>query len=112
MYSSFFKLYIPIIFIMTLISFFIIIILSNNTDFAFSDNSTSEFYWPLPGNRNITSLFGNRTSPTTGASSFHSGIDIGATEGTPIYSCITGQVIFIGFQGANRLYNNRQKQQY
>lgn len=109
MYNSFFKLYIPIIFIITLISFFIITILYNTTDFTFSDNSTSEFYWPLPGNHNITSQFGHRTSPTTGASSFHSGIDIAASENTPIYSCISGKVTFAGFQGANRIYNNNTK---
>lgn len=34
---------------------------------------------------NVTSGFGPRQSPTPGASTEHKGIDIGATEGTPIY---------------------------
>jgi len=107
MYNPFFKLYIPIIFIIILISLFTIIILDTNS--SFSDNSTSEFYWPLPRNHNITSPFGFRISPTTGASSFHSGIDIAAPENTPIHACISGQVIFADFQGANRIYLDYQK---
>lgn len=110
MYNSFFKLYIPLSFIMILISLFIIIILTNSTNFISPDNQ--EFFWPLPGNHNITSKFGHRTSPTTGASSFHSGIDIAASENTPIYSCTSGKVIFSEFQGANRIHHNNTKQQY
>ena len=41
-----------------------------------------------------------RQAPTNGASSYHSGIDIAATEGTPIYACFPGLVTFIGFKGA------------
>lgn len=107
MYNSFFKLYIPIILFIIFISFFIIIINSPNQD-AFS-SEISEFYWPLPGNKNITSPFGKRTSPTTGASTYHSGIDIAATENTPIYACFSGQIIFTGFKGAGRIYHNCKK---
>lgn len=96
MYNSFFKLYIPIILFIIFISFFILII--NTSDSLNSE--ISKFYWPLPGNKNITSQFGKRTSPTTGASTYHSGIDIAATENTPIYACFSGQVIFTGFKGA------------
>ncbi len=35
-----------------------------------------------------------------GASSYHSGIDIAAPEGTEIYSCFSGQVTYTGFSGA------------
>ncbi len=35
-----------------------------------------EFIWPARGGR-VTSPFGNRNSPTAGASSYHKGIDIG-----------------------------------
>lgn len=42
------------------------------------------FIWPIPGYYNITSSFGKRISPTTGASSYHTGIDIGAPEGTSL----------------------------
>ena len=99
MYNSFFKLYIPIILFIIFISFFIIIINLPNQD-AFS-SEISEFYWPLPGNKNITSPFGKRTSPTTGASTYHSGIDI--------YACFSGQIIFTGFKGAGRIYHNCKK---
>ena len=39
-----------------------------------------EYDWPTPGYFSITSEFGYRKSPTTGASSYHGGIDIGAPE--------------------------------
>jgi len=62
--------------------------------------SNTDFFWPLPGFHRITSPFGKRVSPTSGASTYHSGIDIAAPEGTNIYSVTTGKVIFIGFKGA------------
>ena len=40
----------------------------------------------------ITSLYGNRTAPTAGASSNHKGIDIGVAEGTPAYATANGTV--------------------
>ena len=40
----------------------------------------------------LTSPFGNRTSPTSGASSYHQGVDLSAPEGTPIYASRAGQV--------------------
>lgn len=63
--------------------------------------SNSNFTWPIPGYHNISSPFGKRTSPTNGASSNHSGIDISAPTGTSIYAIISGKVIFTGFLGAN-----------
>lgn len=108
MYNSFFKFYIPIIIIIICISLFIITI-PNIQNPDFSSSEISQFYWPLPGNKNITSQFGKRTSPTSGASTYHSGIDIAATENTPIYACFSGQVTFTGFKGAGRLYNNYKK---
>ena len=75
-----------------------------SSDSSLLDNSyyfsNSEFFWPVPGYHRITSPFGKRTSPTTGASSYHSGIDIGVPEGTNIFSVTSGQVIFTGFKGA------------
>ena len=55
---------------------------------------SSEFVWPLSGYTNISSYYGKRISPTAGASSFHSGIDIPAPEGTPIKSICSGNVTF------------------
>ena len=70
---------------------------ASNFDYYFS---TSNFFWPLPGYHRISSYFGPRNSPTQGASSNHSGIDIPAPEGTSIYSIIPGTVTFTGFKGA------------
>ena len=64
-------------------------------------SNSNDFFWPVPGYHKITSQFGNRISPITKKSSFHSGIDIGAQEGTYIYSASDGIVSFIGFNGAN-----------
>ena len=53
------------------------------------------FIWPVSGP--ITSPFGYRTDPITGATAFHSGIDIGASCGTPIKAAGTGSVVTAGF---------------
>ena len=51
----------------------------------------SNFIWPTDS-KYVTSLFGDRSSPTVGASSNHPAIDIGATAGSPIYAAADGQV--------------------
>jgi murein DD-endopeptidase MepM/ murein hydrolase activator NlpD len=53
------------------------------------------FIWPVSGP--ITSPYGYRTDPVTGATAFHSGIDIGASCGTPIKAAGTGIIISAGF---------------
>ena len=45
----------------------------------------------------ITSPYGYRTDPVTGATAFHAGIDIGASCGTPIKAAGTGVIISAGF---------------
>jgi murein DD-endopeptidase MepM/ murein hydrolase activator NlpD len=50
----------------------------------------------LPVAGPVTSPFGPRTSPTTGAQEFHEGIDIGAAQGTPIRAAASGTVTFAG----------------
>jgi murein DD-endopeptidase MepM/ murein hydrolase activator NlpD len=52
------------------------------------------FIWPVSGS--ITSPFGSRTDPITGATAFHAGIDIGASCGTPIKAAGTGVVLSAG----------------
>jgi murein DD-endopeptidase MepM/ murein hydrolase activator NlpD len=47
----------------------------------------------------ITSGFGYRTDPVTGATAFHSGIDFGAACGTPIKAAGTGVILSAGFNG-------------
>lgn len=99
MYSSFFKLYFSLTIVLILFSFFTIKYPNHQNENVQTSDDTY-FYWPLPGNHKITSYFGKRVSPTSGASSIHSGIDIAAKEGTPIYSCFSGTVTFTGFKGA------------
>ncbi len=63
--------------------------------------SSSGFIWPAPGYNTITSYYGYRNAPTSGAGTFHSGIDIGAPTGSKIVAAFSGTVIFIGFNGPN-----------
>lgn len=48
--------------------------------------------YPLPPGYSVTSLYGPRIHPKTGLPSFHTGIDLGAAEGTPILSATGGRV--------------------
>lgn len=63
-------------------------------------NMTSgDWYWPLPGRYKISSLFGNRADPFTGRRDNHTGTDIPAPGGTPIYAAKDGIVTTVN---ANR----------
>jgi murein DD-endopeptidase MepM/ murein hydrolase activator NlpD len=55
------------------------------------------FIRPVPGP--ITSPYGYRTDPVTGAQAFHAGVDFGAPCGTPIKAGGTGSVISAGPNG-------------
>lgn len=57
------------------------------------------FAWPIPGYTTISSPFGKRTAPTSGASTFHKGTDIPAPEGTALVATCDGEITFIGFLG-------------
>ena len=48
--------------------------------------------WPCPASHRITSTFGNRTAPVAGASTYHKGIDIGASSGSAIVAAASGRV--------------------
>jgi murein DD-endopeptidase MepM/ murein hydrolase activator NlpD len=52
-----------------------------------------EFEWPVPDSYRITSHFGLRVDPFTGARSGHNGTDIGAPQGTTIVAASGGIVI-------------------
>jgi murein DD-endopeptidase MepM/ murein hydrolase activator NlpD len=53
--------------------------------------------WPAKGW--MTSRFGNRISPFTGARQFHSGIDIAGARGTDVIAPARGRVTFAGKRG-------------
>ncbi len=56
-------------------------------------NMTSgNWYWPLPGRYKISSLFGSRIDPINGRRDNHTGTDIPAPSGTPIYAAQDGIV--------------------
>lgn len=51
-----------------------------------------KFIYPLPSKVTIGSGFGMRTHPITGQQQMHSGVDMGAASGTPIYAIADGIV--------------------
>lgn len=50
------------------------------------------FSWPCPASSRISSYFGDRESPTAGASTNHKGIDIAASSGSNILAAAGGTV--------------------
>jgi murein DD-endopeptidase MepM/ murein hydrolase activator NlpD len=50
------------------------------------------FSWPLGAGHSITSNYGYRKDPITGATKYHGGVDIGAPNGTPILAAADGTV--------------------
>ena len=56
------------------------------------DGGASGFLWPCPASHRITSSFGPRTAPVAGASTYHKGIDIGASSGSAIVASAGGRV--------------------
>ena len=58
-----------------------------------SGGVTTGTSWIVPvAYKRLESPFGNRTSPTAGASSYHQGVDLSAAQGTPVYASRGGQV--------------------
>ncbi|MDR2211882.1 MAG: peptidoglycan DD-metalloendopeptidase family protein [Spirochaetaceae bacterium] len=53
------------------------------------------FLWPVRGR--LSSYYGYRRSPFTGARSFHDGLDIAAPSGTPIKAAMAGRVKAVGY---------------
>ena len=69
----------------------------NNNQIIFYGNSN--YAWPVPGYTRISSYFGKRTAPTSGASTYHKGVDIPAPEGTVLIASYDGKITFTGFLG-------------
>lgn len=99
------------ILIIVLIVFFICIFFSPFLLTSFSINMTyqnnilldmsSDYSWPCPGYTRISSYFGYRKKPTSGASIYHSGIDIPAPHGSNIVAIFDGYIQYTGFKGAD-----------
>ena len=58
------------------------------------------FRWPCPSSTRVTSDYGTRVSPMSGASSNHKGIDIGASAGADIISAADGTVTAASYSSA------------
>ncbi|MDO4581635.1 MAG: peptidoglycan DD-metalloendopeptidase family protein [Bacillota bacterium] len=71
------------------------LLLTSDSSLKFS----GALYWPTPGYFNITSPYGGRNHPITGVYHTHSGIDIGADGGSPIYAAGDGKIIYVGWLG-------------
>ena len=54
--------------------------------------------------RYMSSPFGMRQSPTTGASSYHQGVDLAAPQGTPIYASRAGVVTIATYSSSAGYY--------
>lgn len=102
-YNSFIFSFVSIIIITLLISCLQIPIRKDYSSYGIDNSkikiSSQGFYWPLPGKTFISSYFGKRVSPTTGASTYHGGIDIPASDGTYFLAVTDGQIIYTGFNG-------------
>ena len=96
---------------LVILTFFIIIFflpVFHSKNLSHYDTSNSEildfnpngFVWPIPGYTKISSAFGKRNSPTSGASSSHSGIDIPAPPGSKLIAVHDGEITFREFLGA------------
>lgn len=83
--------------------FFIIFIILLATNSSSGDSSVLAVnYFSIPFENKevftITSNYGKRTDPMTGEESFHTGIDLGAAEGTSVLASADGYVVETGFQ--------------
>ena len=100
------KTFISIIFMIIFISVFFIPVFSNNSNFNSDEfnqiiefTPTDGFIWPAPGYTRINSYFGKRNAPTSGASTYHKGIDIEAPQGSKFVAVTDAEVTFVGFLG-------------
>lgn len=105
-FKSFYSFFIFLIVLSIFISIFFTpgLFKSNNISTAMSngeilDFNLNGFVWPSPGYTRINSYFGKRNAPTSGASTFHKGIDIGAPEGSVFIAVSDGEITFTNFLG-------------
>ena len=80
---------------------------SSGSSGSSSDTSApaSSGSWKVPCSyRKLTSAFGYRDAPTSGASTYHQGVDLAGPEGTPIYASRGGTVTTATFGSAAGYY--------
>lgn len=84
---------------------------SGNTDSGGSSGNNSNSgvtvgsSWLVPCSyKKLTSPFGLRESPTTGASTYHQGVDLSANAGTPIVASRGGTVTIAGYSNSAGYY--------
>ncbi|SKB11149.1 putative peptidase [Planktothrix sp. PCC 11201] len=81
---------------------------------AVRGNGNTSVLFPLTIPSPITSLFGWREHPVLGYGRFHTGIDLGADEGTPVVASYSGQVSvadWLGGYGMAVVLNHSEKSQ-
>ena len=100
------KIFIFIIVFSIIVCVFFIPIFNNSESFNSNEfnqiidfDSTDGFLWPAPGYTRINSYFGKRNAPTSGASTIHKGIDIGAPQGSKFIAVTDADVTFTNFFG-------------
>ena len=64
------------------------------------ETNVNNMIWPLPGDYRTASLFGPRKPPCPGASSFHSGWDIGGKLGAQVVAVLAGRVTATGYNSS------------
>ena len=74
--------------------------------YAVNLNSCHWFTWPLANDHTIdlSMPYGKRVHPITGETTFHTGIDIPAAEGTEIGAAADGAVVETGFDQENGFF--------
>ena len=76
-----------------------------NSSSGGSSNVTVGSSWLVPCSyRMVSSPFGFRESPTTGASKYHQGVDLAAPAGTPIIASRGGTVTVAGYSNSAGYY--------
>lgn len=65
--------------------------------------ASGSWMWPTT-TRRISSPFGNRVAPTTGASTYHQGIDIDGNTGDPVWAAKAGVVVISGWGNVSGNY--------
>lgn len=74
---------------------------SGGTSGSSGSSSGGSGGWLVPCSyTSITSPFGNRNSPTSGASSYHQGVDLDTGTGDPVYASRAGVVTVAGWGNA------------